>query len=171
METFPSEHVLAPLAKALINRSARLCTAESCTGGLIAACCTSIAGSSAWFERGFVTYTNTAKAELLDVPMKVINDHGAVSEAVAHEMALGALRHSHAHYSISVTGIAGPGGGSATKPIGLVWFGFASRDNLLENNEAAWHVETQQRMFSGDRHAVRVATVIHALEKLLLIAS
>jgi PncC family amidohydrolase len=99
----------------------RVCTAESCTGGLIAKTFTDLAGSSDWFERGFVTYSNEAKSEMLAVPASIIEDYGAVSEPVATAMASGALRHSRADYAIAVTGVAGPGGGSEEKPVGTVW--------------------------------------------------
>ncbi len=112
------------LAQALKASGRMLATAESCTGGLIAACCTSLSGSSDWFERGFVTYSNTAKTEQLGVPATLIEAHGAVSEPVARAMALGALAHSWARASIAVTGVAGPTGGSPEKPVGLVCGGF-----------------------------------------------
>ena len=105
------------LATLLLTRGERLCTAESCTGGLIAAACTSVSGSSDWFDRGFVTYSNEAKHELLGVDHALITEHGAVSAPVAQAMALGALRHSQAQVSVAVTGIAGPSGGSADKPL------------------------------------------------------
>jgi nicotinamide-nucleotide amidase len=110
-----------------------LATAESCTGGLIAAVITSIAGCSSVFERGFVTYSNAAKTELLGVPAEMIDEHGAVSEPVARAMAEGALLRSHADIAVSVTGIAGPDGGSAEKPVGLVHFACARRDNPTEH--------------------------------------
>lgn len=132
-----------------------LATAESCTGGLIAGLLTSIAGSSGMVDRGFVTYSNEAKSEMLDVPMAMIAQHGAVSEQVAREMAEGALRHSRANVSVSVTGIAGPGGGSEEKPIGLVHFGCARPQT------ATHHV----RMTYGDigRNEVRHAAIGTAL--------
>ena len=145
------------LAQALKASGRMLATAESCTGGLIAACCTSLSGSSDWFERGFVTYSNTAKTEQLGVPATLIEAHGAVSEPVARAMALGALAHSWARASIAVTGVAGPTGGSPEKPVGLVWFGWALGDQ-------AW---TECRHFDGDRDAVRTATVRHGLQGLL----
>lgn len=135
-----------------------LATAESCTGGLIAAACTELAGSSAWFERGFVTYSNAAKTELLGVPADLVASHGAVSEPVARAMAAGALRHARAQLAVAVTGVAGPGGGSAEKPVGTVWFGFAL---------AGGAVHAECRRFDGDRAAVRAATVVHAQERLL----
>lgn len=133
-----------------------LATAESCTGGLIAGACTDLAGSSAWFERGFVTYSNAAKTEQLGVDAALIDTHGAVSELVVRAMVLGALQHSRAQVAVAVTGIAGPTGGSADKPVGTVWFGWAT--------PAGVHTEVQQ--FAGDRAAVRAATVGHALLRL-----
>ena len=130
--------------------------AESCTGGLMAATCTSVAGSSGWFERGFVTYSNSAKSDLLGVPPSLIECHGAVSEPVVRAMAAGALTHSRAQVAIAVTGVAGPGGGSLDKPVGSVWFGFA----------LASGVTSELQRFDGDREAVRRATVQHALGRL-----
>ena len=190
---------LPALAEGLRARSWRLTTAESCTGGLVAALCTSVAGSSDWFERGFVTYSNAAKTELLGVDrvsilrfrhlleehnlspkiLEVINAklaahglllktgtvvdatliaaHGAVSEPVVRAMAQGALAHSAADLAIAVTGIAGPTGATPGKPVGLVWLGLA------------WRGETraEQRVFAGDRTAVRSATVQWGLDRLL----
>jgi nicotinamide-nucleotide amidase len=123
---------------------------------MIAAACTDLAGSSAWFERGFVTYSNEAKTELLGVPAALITEHGAVSEPVARAMAEGALRHARAHIAVAVTGVAGPGGGSTDKPVGSVWFGWAT----------AAGVKTQLCHFDGDRQQVRQATVRHALQGL-----
>ena len=144
------------VADLLLKRGWMLATAESCTGGLIAAACTNIAGSSTWFERGFVSYSNAAKTELLGVDAALIDTHGAVSEVVARAMAFGAVRQSHAQVSVAVTGVAGPGGGSAEKPVGTVWFGFMV-DGLLTS-------ETMH--FDGNRAAVRGATVRHALQRL-----
>lgn len=157
MNTPALEATCAALAEALQERGWRLATAESCTGGLIAAACTALSGSSLWFERGFVTYSNEAKIESLGVDHALIEAHGAVSEIVARAMAFGAIRHSRAQVSVAVTGIAGPTGGSASKPVGTVWFGF-SVDGLLSS-------ETSR--FDGDRAAVRAATVSHALTRLL----
>jgi nicotinamide-nucleotide amidase len=145
------------LAAALLARGWFLATAESCTGGMIAAACTDLAGSSGWFERGFVTYSNEAKTELLGVPAPLIDQHGAVSEAVAQAMAQGAIAHSRARVAVAVTGVAGPTGGSAAKPVGTVWFGFAIDGR----------VTSERQLFPGDRAAVRAATVRHALEGLL----
>jgi nicotinamide-nucleotide amidase len=134
-----------------------LATAESCTGGMIAAALTDIAGSSAVVERGFVTYSNAAKTELLGVDAAVIQTKGAVSQEVAAAMAEGALAHSHAAVAVSVTGIAGPDGGSAEKPVGLVWFGLA----------AGGTVTTERHVFAGDRAAVRLQATERALSLLL----
>ena len=144
------------LAELLLAKGQKMATAESCTGGMIAAACTDLAGSSAWFERGFVSYSNEAKTELLGVPAALIAEHGAVSEPVVRAMAEGALRHAHAQIAVAVTGVAGPGGGSAGKPVGSIWFGWAT----------AAGVKTQLCHFDGDRQQVRQATVRHALQGL-----
>jgi nicotinamide-nucleotide amidase len=133
-------------------------TAESCTGGWVAQLVTSVAGSSDWFERGYVTYSNDAKREVLGVPEETLRRHGAVSEETARAMAEGALAHSKGTIALSITGIAGPGGGSAAKPVGTVCFGW-----VLAGREPV----TQARVFSGDREAVRRQSVVHALEKVL----
>jgi nicotinamide-nucleotide amidase len=148
----------APLADALRARGWRLAAAESCTGGLIAATCTALAGSSDWFERGFVTYSNEAKAEQLGVPPAVIAQHGAVSEEVARAMAEGALARSYADLAVAVTGIAGPGGAVPGKPVGTVWLAIATRADAV-------HAERLQ--LAGDRAQVRARTVAIALERLL----
>jgi nicotinamide-nucleotide amidase len=145
------------LAAVLRDKGWMLAVAESCTGGLIAAACTELAGSSDWFERGFVTYSNEAKIELLDVDPAMIDAHGAVSEVVARAMAFGAVRHSRARVSVAVTGIAGPGGGSPDKPVGTVWFGYMVDGRLT----------SELKRFDGDRAAVRQATVDYALDALL----
>ena len=150
------ELVLA-LARELKRRGLMMATAESCTGGLIAGACTDVSGSSDWFERGFVTYSNAAKSELLGVPAEWIEAHGAVSEPVARAMAAGALTHSAAQLAVAVTGVAGPTGGSADKPVGTVWFGWATPAGTF----------TEHQRFDGDRAAVRAATVRHALAGLL----
>lgn len=136
----------------------RVATAESCTGGMIAAAITDIAGSSDVFERGFVTYSNDAKSEMLGVPAALIAAHGAVSAEVACAMAEGALANSRASFAVSVTGIAGPGGGSAAKPVGTVWIGIAA------SGERAVASLLQA---SGDRAAIRQASVARALELLI----
>lgn len=150
-------HIGQALAQQLMARQWMMATAESCTGGMVAARCTDLAGSSAWFERGFVTYSNAAKQELLGVDPQTIAQHGAVSETVAKAMALGACQHARAQVSVAVTGIAGPTGGSADKPVGTVWF--------------AWcidgRVDAQKMLFTGDRAAVRQASTQHALQGLL----
>lgn len=145
--------LVALLADALLARGWMLTTAESCTGGLIAGACTERAGSSAWFERGFVTYSNAAKTELLGVPAPLIDTHGAVSEPVVRAMVQGALAHAHAQVAVAVTGVAGPGGGTAAKPVGTVWLGWS----------VGGIVSAECHCFAGDRAAVRVATVAHAL--------
>jgi nicotinamide-nucleotide amidase len=145
------------LASLLVARGWWLATAESCTGGMIAAACTDLAGSSAWFERGFVTYSNDAKMELLGVPASLIEQHGAVSEPVARAMAQGAVTHSPARVSVAVTGIAGPTGGTAAKPVGTVWFGYSVDGQLT----------TELQCFAGDRAAIRTATARHALAGLV----
>ncbi|MDL2339131.1 MAG: CinA family protein [Pseudomonadota bacterium] len=145
------------LSRALRSRGWRLATAESCTGGLIAAACTSLAGSSDWFERGFVAYSNEAKTELLGVPEALIAQHGAVSEAVARAMAEGALQRSSAQRAVALTGIAGPGGATPDKPVGTVWLAVARPDGTTA---LLLHL-------AGDRAAVRHQTVTRALRALL----
>jgi nicotinamide-nucleotide amidase len=152
-----NEHSIALLANFLIKNGLMLATAESCTGGLIAAACTEMAGSSAWFERGFVTYSNAAKTELLGVPAELIEAHGAVSEPVVRAMVQGAVAHSHAQVAVAVTGVAGPSGGSPDKPVGTVWLGWNVRG----------HITTECSHFAGDRAAVRRATVHRAVERLV----
>ena len=152
----PTQPLVERLAAQLQQRQWMLATAESCTGGLIAGACTDLSGSSNWYERGFVSYSNTAKVELLGVDMSLVKKHGAVSEEVARAMAAGALARSRAQVAVAVTGVAGPTGGTPDKPVGLVWFGFALPDRVL----------TEQMNFSGDRAAVRAATVLHALRRL-----
>ncbi len=139
------------------RRGVMLATAESCTGGLIAGALTAVAGSSDVFDRGFVTYTNEAKHEMLGVPESLLAAHGAVSEPVARAMAEGALARSRAAVAVAVTGIAGPGGGSADKPVGLVWFGLAGRGIATV---------ADRQVFPGDRAGVRRATVERALSLL-----
>jgi nicotinamide-nucleotide amidase len=145
------------LAELLREREWKLATAESCTGGMISAACTDLAGSSDWFERGFVTYSNEAKNEMLGVEASLIGAQGAVSEVVARAMAFGAVRNSKAQVSVAVTGIAGPAGGSPQKPVGTVWFAFMV-DGLLSS---------EMRRFDGDRAEVRRATVQYALDGLI----
>jgi nicotinamide-nucleotide amidase len=146
------------LARLLLARGWLLATAESCTGGMIAAACTDLSGSSQWFERGFVTYSDAAKNELLGVDAALLRQHGAVSEAVVRAMAQGCVDRSRAQVGVAVTGVAGPTGGSLEKPVGTVWFGFM----------VAGRLTSELRRFDGDRAAVRSATVAHALDGLLL---
>ncbi len=145
------------LAGLLLGRGWMLATAESCTGGMIAAACTDLAGSSAWFERGFVTYSNEAKTDLLGVLPSLLREHGAVSEPVVRAMAEGAGQRSLAQVAVAVSGVAGPAGGSADKPVGTVWFAFALDGELT----------SEELRFAGDRAAVRAAAVRHALAGLV----
>jgi nicotinamide-nucleotide amidase len=145
------------LGKRLKAAGAKLVTAESCTGGWAAQVVTSVAGSSAWFESGFVTYSNDAKRELLGVREETLNKHGAVSEETAREMAQGALERGKGTIALAVTGVAGPGGGTAAKPVGMVCFAWASGRS----------VRSETRQFSGDRESVRRQSVIRALEGVL----
>ncbi len=149
--------IVEQLADVLLKNNKRVAVAESCTGGWVAKCLTDLAGSSDWFERGFVTYSNQAKQEMLGVSESTLENHGAVSEKTVIEMAAGVLKHSHADYSLSISGIAGPGGGSEEKPVGLVWFAFAGNDNAIFSI---------QQNFSGDRNAVREQAVLYALTEL-----
>jgi nicotinamide-nucleotide amidase len=151
------ERLAERLGRRLQASGQRLATAESCTGGWIAKCVTDIAGSSAWLERGFVTYSNAAKQEMLGVAPATLAVHGAVSEAVVAEMAAGALAHSHATVAVAVSGIAGPGGGTPDKPVGTVCFAWAR----------AGRVEVATCRFAGDREQVRRDSVVHALAGLI----
>jgi nicotinamide-nucleotide amidase len=156
------EPLVLALAQALRAGGLRLATAESCTGGLIAAACTAVAGSSDWFERGFVTYSNAAKTEAIGVDAALIAAHGAVSEEVALAMAQGTLARSQADLAVAVTGIAGPGGATPGKPVGTVWVALARRG-------APTQAELLQ--LQGDRAAIRAQTVEYALQRLLALAS
>ncbi|MDR2031856.1 MAG: nicotinamide-nucleotide amidohydrolase family protein [Azoarcus sp.] len=151
----------AHLGKALAARGWMLATAESCTGGWIAEAVTATAGSSAWFDRGFVTYSNEAKVELLDVSPATLSRHGAVSEDTVHEMTAGALARSHADVAVAISGIAGPGGGSADKPVGTVCLAWRRR-----HGEA----RAETRFFSGERESIRRQIVVAALEGLIALA-
>jgi nicotinamide-nucleotide amidase len=151
------EELARRLGERLKARAAVLATAESCTGGWVAQAVTTVAGSSAWFDRGFITYSDEAKREMLGVRAQTLARHGAVSEETAREMARGALERSMATLAVAVTGIAGPGGGSAEKPVGMVCFAWA----------AGPHVTSETRRFSGDRESVRRQSVIRALEGVL----
>lgn len=148
----------ATLGRRLKRAKARLVTAESCTGGWAAQAVTAVAGSSGWFERGFVTYSNAAKHEMLGVRKSTIRKHGAVSEQTACEMAAGALKRSRGTVSLAVTGVAGPSGGSAAKPVGMVCFAWARKRGPLRS---------ETRRFRGGRESVRRQSVIHALQGVL----
>ncbi|MGH8739410.1 MAG: CinA family protein [Burkholderiales bacterium] len=152
------ERLARRLGERLKAAGAQLVTAESCTGGWAAQVVTSVAGSSEWFERGFVTYSNAAKQEALGVRPETLRRHGAVSEQTAQEMALGALARSKGSLALSITGVAGPGGGSPDKPVGTVCFAWAEAKGLIKS-------ETLQ--FAGDRESVRRQSVVHALEGVL----
>lgn len=158
LRCFASE--VRSLAAALRARRAWLATAESCTGGLIAAACTSLAGSSEWFDRGFVTYSNAAKIEILGVEAALIDRHGAVSQPVARAMAHGALARSHATIALAVTGVAGPGGATPGKPVGTVWLAWAVRGDGGD----------ERLQLRGDRAAVRAGSVHAALRRALELA-
>ena len=154
------------LGELLLAQHGWLATAESCTGGLLAGAVTSVAGSSGWYDQGWVTYSNDAKERQLGVVSQTIAHFGAVSEEVARQMAAGILAEApRSTLALSTTGIAGPGGGTATKPVGLVWFGFARRveDDLV--------VCAASRVFPGDRQAVRAAAVAFALESAIALLS
>ena len=159
--TLQISDVCAALAQVLIDQKLTMASAESCTGGMISAACTDLPGSSVWFERGFVTYSNAAKTDMLGVPATVIQTHGAVSEEVARAMAEGVLNHSLAQVSVSITGIAGPGGGSANKPVGMVCFAWGIRaDDLIQTR-------SQTKQFNGDRQSIREQACVYAIESLL----
>jgi nicotinamide-nucleotide amidase len=145
------------VANLMLNKQLYLATAESCTGGLIAGACTDLAGSSQWFDRGFVTYSNAAKTDMLGVAAELITSCGAVSEEVAVAMSQGAIKHSAAQVSVAVTGVAGPTGGSAEKPVGTVWIAWCI------NNQTS----TQLCHFEGDRAMIRALTVQQALQGLV----
>jgi nicotinamide-nucleotide amidase len=160
VELLSFEPTARTLAGALRARGWRMASAESCTGGLIAAACTTLAGSSDWFERGFVTYSNEAKTELLGVPEHLLASHGAVSAAVARAMVCGALQRAPVQLAVAVTGIAGPGGAAPGKPVGTVWLAWGT----------AAAVQAERLQFAGDRDTVRGATVLAALQRLVLAA-
>ncbi|MFM9913121.1 MAG: CinA family protein [Methylophilaceae bacterium] len=148
------------MGAALRHKGWTLALAESCTGGMAAQYATAIAGSSAWVECGFVTYSNEAKVEMLDVSAVTIEQHGAVSEETAREMSLGALQHSRAQIAIAITGIAGPDGGTPEKPVGTVCFAWA---------DVTGKINSETRHFSGDRETIRKQSVHHAFKELLLL--
>lgn len=149
------------LGTTLLQQRRMLTTAESCTGGWVAQVITAIAGSSQWFERGFVTYTNDAKREMLGVSNETLQTYGAVSEATVIEMARGALQHSHASVSLAVSGIAGPTGGTAEKPVGMVWFAWVKTD-LVGAGDVK--IVTRSDVYTGDRHQIRRQAVIEAIQ-------
>jgi nicotinamide-nucleotide amidase len=159
------DSLAAQLGAALLARKLMMATAESCTGGGVAAAITSVAGSSDWFDRGFVTYSNQAKHDMLGVPLALIEQHGAVSEEVARVMAEGALANSRAQVAISITGIAGPSGGSAAKPVGTVWLGVARRTPQGITTQASLH------HYPGDRAEVRLQAATQALRAAINIAA
>ena len=156
------EQLAIDVGRALKRAGLRLVTAESCTGGWVGEAVTAIAGCSDWFDRGFITYSNAAKREGLGVAAATLTEHGAVSEETAREMALGALKHSHAQISVAITGVAGPGGGSADKPVGTVCFAWAKNDAALRS---------ERQLLGGDRTAVRRQSVLIALRGILDLCS
>jgi nicotinamide-nucleotide amidase len=149
------ESLLTSVAALLTQRDWKMATAESCTGGWIAKCCTDMAGSSTWFDRGFITYSNEAKEQMLGVSHADLLEHGAVSEVIAGQMATGVKQNSSVDVSVAVTGIAGPGSDESDKPVGLVHFGWCVGDQPADCDAA---------IFTGDRNAVRQQTVLHALQ-------
>lgn len=160
----PQHELARAIALTLVNRGWKIALAESCTGGLVCATLTDLAGSSDWFERGYITYSNAAKSECLDVPVEVIESFGAVSEPVAKAMAEGALRNANVNAAISITGIAGPAGGSPEKPVGTVCFGWAIKESLKNN---IVNTVTLTKHFNGDRQAVRQQACDFALSQFL----
>ena len=152
------ERLATDVGRALKSGGWHLVTAESCTGGWVGEAVTAIAGSSDWFDRGFITYSNAAKREVLGLAAATLDQYGAVSEETAREMALGALKHSHADIAVAVTGVAGPGGGSADKPVGTVCFAWAKDDIALRS---------ERHLLSGDRTDVRRQSVLIALRGIL----
>lgn len=152
------QNIVKTIANRCCTQQIKVATAESCTGGLVAALCTSLPGSSEWFTAGFVTYSNKAKQAMIGVSHKTLERYGAVSEETAGEMAQGATENSDADISLSITGIAGPEGGSNDKPVGTVCFGWAKAGDTPK---------TDTRLFEGDRASVREQSVLYALERLL----
>lgn len=151
------EHLASELGRTLTMQNKTVTTAESCTGGGIAYAITEVAGSSAWFERSWVTYANLAKSQELGIDLKIIDEHGAVSEQVVQHMALGAFAKSGANISVAVSGIAGPTGGTKAKPLGLVWFAIADDEG----------VHSFSRCFSGNRQQIREQTIKLSLQELV----
>ncbi len=159
------EDLAQQLGDQLSGKEIEISTAESCTGGLVAAAITSIAGSSGWFDRGFVTYSNEAKQDMLGVQPETLREFGAVSEETAQELSAGALLLSFAQISVSITGIAGPDGGTDDKPVGTIWFAWSTKTESLEIE-----TQTKKELFSGDRDSIRQQAVVTALEGLLKLA-
>ena len=162
-----AERIIEQLAEICIAEKLQIATAESCTGGLVAKLITDLAGSSQWFERGFVTYSNAAKQEMIGVDADLIQQWGAVSEPVARAMAEGVLRHSSANYALAITGIAGPGGGSPEKPVGTVCFAWSYKDKITSR----YHTTAATGLFFGERMAVRNQSAIFSLKKLYQLIS
>lgn len=158
MTSSSTQGLVSQLASALLKKQWHLSTAESCTGGLVAAAITELAGSSDWFERGYVTYSNSAKSEDTHVSPELIAQHGAVSDQVARAMAVGAKQSSHAEVTLSITGIAGPTGGSAQKPVGTVCFAW-----ILANDA----IYSETKLFNGNRQEVRQQACEFSLKRLL----
>ena len=156
-----TSHIVTTLAEILQSKNWKMAAAESCTGGLVCANLTEIAGSSQWFERGYITYSNQAKMECLGVPSKLLETFGAVSEEVAKAMAEGAQVNAGVNVAVSITGIAGPSGGSADKPVGMVCFAWAIRNAAGENI-----VHTKTMLFDGDRHGIREQACDYVLSEL-----
>ncbi len=152
------EKVAKELGETLERRQLTLTTAESCTGGMVSEVVTSVSGSASWFERGFVTYSNQAKQEMLDVPAETLKEFGAVSEQAAIGMAKGALEHSHASVSIAVTGIAGPTGGTDEKPVGTICFAWVLKDGFLKS---------EKKHFDDDRNNIRLQATEYVLQQLI----
>lgn len=152
------EDLAGKVGRLLLGRGQRLATAESCTGGWVGQCLTAVAGSSRWFDRGFITYSNDAKREILGVGADTLAAHGAVSEATAAAMALGVLQRSNADWALAITGVAGPGGGSPDRPVGTVCFAWAGRAGCLDTDTCHFH---------GCRQTVRAQSVAHALHGVL----
>jgi len=170
MKHIANEHALK-LSQFLIEHQLMMSTAESCTGGMVASALTDLAGSSAWFDRGFVTYSNEAKCDSLGVDMNLIQAHGAVSEAVAREMAIGTITHSKADLGLSITGVAGPTGGSLEKPVGFVCFGWAWKQaGIIQTKTQAVRLLGEDiTITDSTRHIVRLLARDHALKELLIL--
>jgi nicotinamide-nucleotide amidase len=149
--------IITHVSQRLLERQQQLAVAESCTGGYLSKICTDLPGSSQWFDRAYITYSNQAKTDMLGVPAETIDQHGAVSQQTVIAMAEGVLKHCPAHWSIAISGVAGPGGGSDINPIGSVWFAWGQRGGK---------VSTHKQQFLGDRDQIRVQSVELALEEL-----